>query len=188
MSAYLGEAQLLGWSESHNAGAKLTLALPDPSDLKAFRTMTVRKGKQAGQVLACLLVEMQDGEDTLAALQRALVGPGMMVRTMPEPQPGGEVGPLCRLAVMWCKRPDFQGWLQPVYDKYMGGTGVGSGDVSVEDFQTPELWARHAVLAMCKVDSRKSLDHIPAARESFERLIRLPFHKFLEHHRFLEAA
>lgn len=59
--AFQGEVMLAGWSETHNGGAKVTLWLQDPSDLEAFRSMTVAKGKQAGQRLACVLVEI--GED-----------------------------------------------------------------------------------------------------------------------------
>ena len=60
--AFQGELWLLGWRESHSGGATVTFQLSDPSELDAFRRMTVSKGKVAGQRLACVLVEIQDDE------------------------------------------------------------------------------------------------------------------------------
>jgi hypothetical protein len=57
-----GEVMLAGWSESHNGGAKVTFWLSDPSELDAFRAMTVAKGKTAGQRLGCALVEIGDDD------------------------------------------------------------------------------------------------------------------------------
>jgi hypothetical protein len=59
---FSGEFQLAGWSESHNGGCKVTFWLADPSELDAFRAMTVRKGQQAGHRLAAVLVEIGDDE------------------------------------------------------------------------------------------------------------------------------
>jgi len=60
--AFEGELWLLGWRETHSGGATVTFQLSDPSELDAFRRMTVSKGKVAGQRLACVLVEIQDDE------------------------------------------------------------------------------------------------------------------------------
>jgi hypothetical protein len=60
--AFQGEVQLLNWSETHNGGAKIVLQLADAADLEAFKVMTVRKGKQAGQRLATVMVEIGDDE------------------------------------------------------------------------------------------------------------------------------
>jgi hypothetical protein len=59
---YKDEVFLLGWSETHNGGAKVTFLLPDSSALEPFKLMTVAKGKTAGQRLACVLVEIGDDE------------------------------------------------------------------------------------------------------------------------------
>jgi hypothetical protein len=167
MSAYLGEAQLLGWSESHNSGAKMTLALPDPSDLNAFRLMTVRKGKHAGQLLACLIVEMQDDEDCLSALQRALTS-GVPSK-MPAAEPVG--GPLAQLAGKWCKSPDFQTWIDSLDRKLCKDLAV-PGPPSEEK-------AREIICDICVVESRKELDTNDAAKERFNTIIREPYRAYL---------
>lgn len=59
---YNDELFLLGWSETHNGGAKITFLLPDPSLLEPFKLMTVGKGKTAGQRLACVMVEIDESE------------------------------------------------------------------------------------------------------------------------------
>jgi hypothetical protein len=60
--AFQGEVQLLSWSETHRGGAKVVLQLQSADDLDAFRSMTVRQGKVAGQRLACVMVEIDDQE------------------------------------------------------------------------------------------------------------------------------
>lgn len=61
--AFKGEFMLAGWSETHNGGAKVTFWLTDPEQLSAFKEMTSAKGKQAGQRLAAVLVEIGDDEE-----------------------------------------------------------------------------------------------------------------------------
>lgn len=176
MSAYLGEAQLLGWSESHNAGAKLTLALPEPEDLAPFRTMTVKKGKAAGQILACLVVEMRDGEDPIAALQRGLAS-GIPMSMLPPKQEPVQVGPLCKLAAMWCRREDFQLWAAETY-----GDRVSPVPMDREEF------AKQAIYEVCGINSRRLLDTDDFARHSFNEYFRIPFSRWLENEQHREAA
>ena len=95
------EVQLAGWSESHNGGCKVTLWLAQPSDLDAFRAMTVRKGNTAGQRLACALVEIGDDEQPVQA-------PAAMQ------QKGGA---LAQLAGKWCRMPEFASFIRPIYDR-----------------------------------------------------------------------
>lgn len=57
---------LAGWTDTHNGGAKVTFWLPDDQDLEAFRRMTVKKGKTAGQRLMCVLVEIDEQEQPVA--------------------------------------------------------------------------------------------------------------------------
>ncbi|WP_203234331.1 hypothetical protein [Burkholderia mayonis] len=57
-----GEMQLAGWSETHTGGCKVTFWLPDPADLEAFRTLTVRKGNVAGHRFMVAMVEIGDDE------------------------------------------------------------------------------------------------------------------------------
>lgn len=63
---FQGEVMLAGWGESHNGGAKLTLWLPDPSDLDPFRSVTMKKGKIAGQRFMMVLVEIGEDETPVA--------------------------------------------------------------------------------------------------------------------------
>lgn len=60
--AFQGELWLLGWRETHNGGATVTFQLSDPSELDAFKRMTIRKGRVSGQRVACVLVEIGDDE------------------------------------------------------------------------------------------------------------------------------
>lgn len=93
---FSGEAMLAGWSESHNGGAKITFWLSDPSDLDAFRGMTIAKGKTAGQRLAMVLVEIAEDE-TVKESAPAIEKPK-----------GGE---LAKLAGILCSDPKFCEWL-----------------------------------------------------------------------------
>ena len=152
------EVQLAGWSESHNGGCRVTFWLAQPSDLDAFRAMTVRKGNTAGQRLACALVEIGDDERPVP----------------PEPRKGGE---LAKLAGKWCRLPEFVEFIRPIYDRAMGGDGTRWGDVRPgEDFGGDmAAYARHCLLMLCGINSRAELDHDAEAAGRFHRLIRLPF-------------
>ena len=157
-----GEIQLAGWSESHNGGCKVTFWLAQPSDLDAFRAMTVRKGNVAGQRLACALVEIGDDE-------------------MPVQPLAAKGGPLARLAGQWCRMPQFVEFIRPIYDRAMGGDGSGWGDVRPdEEFGGDTAqYARHCLLLLCGINSRAELDHDERAAEVFHTLIRLPFAEVL---------
>jgi hypothetical protein len=92
--AFQGEVQLLNWSETHNGGAKVVLQLADSGDLEAFKLMTVRKGKVAGQRLAVVMVEI--GEDE---------------QPVPQHEPKARPGELCVMACTFCADPKFWAWL-----------------------------------------------------------------------------
>jgi hypothetical protein len=87
---FQGEMMLLGWKETHNGGATVTLQLADAGQLDSFKTMTVAKGKVAGQRLAVVMVEIGDDEQPV------------------EQQKGGA---LSKLAGMWCEDAEFRDWL-----------------------------------------------------------------------------
>lgn len=61
--AYQGEMFLLGWSESHNNGRKVTFQLPEDTDEHPFKRFTVKNGKRAGQRFAVVLVQIGDDEE-----------------------------------------------------------------------------------------------------------------------------
>ena len=65
--AFKGEVQLKGWMIKHNTGAELAFWCADEADIERLKNMTTRKGKQAGQRLAMVLVEI--GDDELPVVQ-----------------------------------------------------------------------------------------------------------------------
>jgi len=64
---FQGEVQLKGWAIKHNTGAELAFWCADEADIEKLKDMTTRKGKQAGQRLAMVLVEI--GDDELPVVQ-----------------------------------------------------------------------------------------------------------------------
>lgn len=172
-----GELQLAGWSESHNGGCKVTFWLAESSDLDAFRAMTVRKGNTAGQRLACALVEIGDDEQPVQQ-------PPAPPPAEPEKPKGG---PLAKLAGQWCGDREFRNWVRGAYDIIMGGNESGIGDLGKEDLLKLGLggFARHAILVMCDIESRRELDHNAEAARKFHTLIREPF---AAHLKALETA
>ena len=148
---FQGEVQLAGWSESHNSGCKVTFWLADPSDLDAFRAMTVKKGNQSGQRLACVLVEIGEDEKPVA----------------PEPIVDG-LGPLCLLAVKWCRDPQFQKWAVEEFP-FINPAG----------YRDDEEFCKAVVCSVCSIESRKQLDISKAAADLFHKHIREPYRAFL---------
>jgi len=154
------EVMLLGWSESHNGGAKVVLQLASPDDLEPFKRMTVAKGKVAGQRLALAIVEIGDDEKP--------------VQTQP-------VGPLCRLAAQWCKDAEFQRWLWDAHDGTVDAVINAMPAAPAAEFgdaTTTDVAAR-VVRMLCGVQSRRELDTNPNAGRSFHKLIREPYHHYL---------
>ena len=86
--AFKGELWLLRWNESHNNGATVTFQLADNDDLEAFKRLTVRKGKRAGQRLMAALVEIGDDEQPVK-----------------QEKPKG--GPLSKSAAQMCENQEF---------------------------------------------------------------------------------
>ena len=70
-----------------------------------------------------------------------------------------QVGPLCRLAAMWCKDEEFREWFGMRFD------------LSELDEEDTALWLRDFL----GVESRKDIDHDPVASERFQKLVRAPF-------------
>lgn len=148
---FSGEVQLAGWSESHNGGCKVTFWLADPSDLDAFRAMTVRKGNAAGQRLACVLVEIGDDEQPM----------------QPQPKPEApKGGALAKLAGMWCESAAFASWLSRTYTDTWAVS-------SVTDPENERCATTLRIL--CGIDSRAELDHDDRAAMRFQELVRLPY-------------
>lgn len=102
--AFQGEVQLLNWSETHNGGAKIVLQLADADDLEAFKVMTVRKGKVAGQRLAVVMVEIGDDEQPVV-----------------QPEPKQRPGELCIMACTFCADEQFWEWADKTSEEVIEG-------------------------------------------------------------------
>jgi hypothetical protein len=146
------EVQLAGWSDSHTSGAKVTFWLNDPAKLDAFRGLTERKGKTAGQRLAMVLVEINDDE-TLKQPESERVKPG----------------PLCMLAINWCKDEKFQKW---VADRHWNHFHMISEETN------KEMRAKIHLCRIVEIVSRLQLDGDEQAANRFQTLIRLPYMKY----------
>lgn len=144
------EAMLLGWSETHNGGAKITLQLADIGDLEPFKRMTIKKGKIAGQLLTCVVVET-DGNGEPVAQEPEQPAPAPPVKRHSGRFPDG----LCGLAVRWCEDPDFQSWARATFHS--------------------QATAAQIVRGVCGVASRKDLDTDEDGRKLFVRDIKEPY-------------
>lgn len=111
----------------------------------------------------------------VAAHEKATGKPALQVAEQKPP-----MGPLCKWAVMRCGEPEFQEWIRPVYDKAMGGTGKGWGNVTPEhDFGGRlDLYASHCVKVLAGVTSRRELD-TPEIAPRFKEQIMGAYGKWL---------
>jgi hypothetical protein len=150
---FAGELQFAGWTDSHTSGPKVAFWLQSAEDLEAFRSLTARKGNQAGHRFMAVFVEVGDDEKP--------VPPPVVGNPISEKPKGGA---LSKLAGVWCADPEFQSWLWESAD-YIGEP-------------TPEECAE-TVRAWCRVESRADLDHDEAAAERFTKLIRGPYMKYM---------
>ena len=93
-----------------------------------------------------------------------------------KPKPKRErMTPLCEWAVLRCSESSFQEWIRPVYERAMGGDGMGTGDIATADVGGVVAYARHAILTICDIQSRKELDTDPGAAMTFDHTIRRPY-------------
>lgn len=148
---FKGELMLAGWSETHNGGAKVTFWLPDPTDLDAFKSLTIAKGKTAGHRFMAVLVEIGDDEMLKASTDAKIIG-------------AAKGGAKARLAGILCADPAFQKWL---FDR--------KGVVILSPTVDREASAAATVREVCRVRSRAELDHNEAAGKRFDAEIRLPW-------------
>ena len=90
-------------------------------------------------------------------------------------------GALARLAGMWCADEDFYQFILSVYDRFMGGSGRGTGDLDPETLSnmTKEDVCRHALYVICAINSRAELDNDSEAKRIFDQKIRVPYSGYL---------
>jgi hypothetical protein len=155
---YNGEAQLLAWSNTHNAGPKITVALPNEEALDRFKALTLKSGKQAGQRLALAVVAVGDDEKPIVqelVPSREVLGMGVLAKT----------------AAMMCANPDFQRWLVRTFPTI-------AEEVASEGQSTTELSAE-IVRSVCCVGSRAELDTNDIAATIFHTKVRKPYYSSL---------
>lgn len=174
--SFQGEMQLAGWSKTHKGGSKVVFWLPDDDALSAFEVMTVRKGNQAGQRFACVLVEIGDDEKPvqLAADIDAWLEDKdkdkivfAMEGLLPKPEKP-PIGPLCKLAVQWCKEPEFWKWATKIESANYGEPING------------ECFAKEWLITVCQIRSRRELDAFEHKANLFHRRIRVPYMQYLK--------
>ena len=153
------EVMFAGWNENHKTGAKVTFFLKDSASLEAFRTMTVAKGKTAGQRLAMCLVEIADDERPVQRTQA--LDPIAQAEAI---QKAPALTGLALLAVQWCKEPKFWEWLYERYQQVILG----------------ENEAKELVCFECGIQSRKQLNTNKSAADYFNRLFREPYMEWLK--------
>lgn len=160
------DVMLLGWSETHNGGAKITLQLADIAQLEPFKRMTLKKGKIAGQLMTAVFVEVDGNGEPVAPEPEA---PAAKKR-------GGGKFPLgyCGLAVMWSGDPVFIDFLvenfPQTHASCLDALGPGTHPI--------DLVGGWCLKKLCGISSRKELDTNDRARALFEMSVRWPYTAF----------
>jgi hypothetical protein len=145
------EVMLAGWSETHNGGAKVTFWLADSEALEPFKTMTIAKGKTAGQRLACVLVEIDDNEQ-------------------PKPEePKGGAGSVW--LALRCKEPQFWEFVQNALNE----AEEPEPKINIDSEKKCVLWVKFWL----NIESRKEVDTNIEAKATFDKFIRLPYSDWL---------
>lgn len=145
------EVMLAGWSETHNGGAKVTFWLNDSQALDAFKSLTVAKGKTAGQRFMMVLVEIDDNEQPKAPV------------TIDSDKPKG--GFLSQWLALRCKEPEFWAFVESSYMNCL----------AIEN----EIECNDATKVILKIESKTELDNDKEAEARFHRIIRLPYAQWL---------
>jgi hypothetical protein len=182
------ELWLLGWSESHSGGCKVTFQVSE-DDLEYFKNATIRKGKHAGQRYAAVLVQLNDDETP----DPQSVDPTRPPKVVPPPPaavpaapaadgpkpsathafPGGFTG----LAVRWCQDEEFRDWLADNFE-FEFDRAVEVCDSGLKSF--PVDVAAKVVRDVCGVPTRADLNTSHAASLTFDTRIRGPYMAHLE--------
>jgi hypothetical protein len=99
----------------------------------------------------------------LAPLNPAALSPAPVEPPKPESE-RLKPGPLCMLAVQWCKDRKFQLWLSDRWGDYPGGTDEQNTAIRLK--------------CVLEIQSRRELDTNEQAANRFQTLIRLPYMKY----------
>ena len=88
------DVQLLNWVETSSGGFVIKLVCADEDTAREyFRDKTLRKGKQAGQLFAMTIDEMDEHGNEPLPVPKRFAG-----------------GPICQWLVLCCDNPEFQSW------------------------------------------------------------------------------
>lgn len=162
---FAGEVQFRRYSDTSTQGTQIVLALPDREALQSFIGLE-------GKRFMAVLVQIGDDEQPVA---------GNPVTTdIGNPtsgKPREPLGDLCWRAVQWCKEPEFASFIADVfYVKHPAGL---PGTPICLEGATQEEFCKHALQALCGIESRKELDTNPEAARKFHQFIRGPYQKHL---------
>lgn len=156
-TTFSGEVRFKSYADSSSAGARVTFTLDDRKHLSEFVGL---EGKR--YMLA--IVEIGDDEQ-----------PVQQPVEKPEKEP---IGDLCHWAVLRCREGLFYQFIAPIYDKFMGGAGLGHGDLDINDMKKEEF-CKHAVLVLSGCNSsRKELDTDARAAQNFKERIMRPYQRY----------
>ena len=142
------ELMFLNWSDTATSGGKIVFAV-GPDDLEQFKHLTRKEGKRPGQrfMAAFALVDEQE---------------------QPE-----RIGPICTLAVMWCREPAFHEFLGESFPDVCAFVKKTNSHATAEDA------AAEVLRSVLGVSSRRDLDTDPAAARRFTNLVRGPYRAYL---------
>lgn len=134
-------------------------ALKDGDAVVAFRVPGggAKLGIKAGQKLTLVLMPPQ-------AKQRR---PGVQTK-------------LAALAGRWCRDEAFQRWLAATFPEDHTVCAHASPSLDVKESDRAREIAAALVRRVCEVDSRTEFDSDREAADRFGRLIRMPYHDYLE--------
>lgn len=158
-TAFEGEVQFAGYTDSSRNGPRVTLRLADRDELQRF------VGLEGKRFMVALVEIGDDGKpvgggpaepETQDAANRRMRG-------QLDAMPVAKGGPLAMLAGQLCEDPAFQAWMAIRYRHAV-------------DRNAPPAKATAALVRwVCEVDSRAKLDHDLAAADRFHTYIRKPY-------------
>lgn len=142
--AFQGEMMLAGWTQNHNSGTKVSFWIND-EDLEAFKHLTARKGRTAGQRFMAVLVQIGDDEQPIESGQDK---PAERTRNA-----------LTLSAVNVCKAEAFQEFVSEA-------AGWRPSEPDERENQAADYLRDY-----CRIESRRELDNSPTAAQLFARLM-----------------
>lgn len=173
-TAFEGEVQFAGYTDSSRNGPRVTLRLADRDELQRF------VGLEGKRFMVALVEIAEDGTpaEPQTQEQRNRMARERVDAMQLADKPKG--GPLARLAGQWCAMPSFHAWLLRTMPD-LCRVAIEAMDNPGELTPKPDSdIAAEVVRRVCNVASRADIDHNAWARDRFEALIRRPFMEELQ--------